>query len=102
QTKSPSVESESGKDEARDEANKTEQEERAPELQRRASLTERLRAEQRKTEPRTSELGAQESKTSDLKPRSEDAGVADLGDATAGSAAENQITRSRRAAGPAQ
>src|ERR1043165_1212440 len=102
QAKSPSVESESGKDEVKDEANnKTEQEARAPE-QRRASLTERLRAEQRKTEPRTSELGAQESKTSDLKPRSEDAGAIDLGDAAAGNAAAKPITRSRRPAGPAQ
>ena len=97
QAKSPSVESESGKDEA-----KTEPEARAPELQRRASLTERLRAEQRKTEPRTSELGTQESKTSDLKPKSEDAVVADLGDPMAGNAAAKPITRSRRPAGPAQ
>ncbi|HEY8264366.1 MAG TPA: hypothetical protein VIG26_08420 [Methyloceanibacter sp.] len=97
QAKSPSVESESGKDEA-----KTEPEARAPELQRRASLTERLRTEQRNTEPRTSELGTQESKTSDLKPKSEDAGVADLGDAMAGNAAAKPITRSRRPAGPAQ
>ena len=97
QAKSPSVESESGKDEA-----KTEPEARAPELQRRASLTERLRTEQRNTEPRTSELGTQESKTSDLKPKSEDAVVADLGDAMAGNAAAKPITRSRRPAGPAQ
>ena len=97
QAKSPSVESESGKDEA-----KTEPEARAPELQRRASLTERLRAEQRTTEPRTSELGTQESKTSDLKPKSEDAGVAEFGDAMAGNAAAKPITRSRRPAGPAQ
>jgi hypothetical protein len=96
QAKSPSVESESGKDEA-----KTEPEARAPELQRRASLTERLRAEQRKTEPRTSELGAQEAKTSDLKLKSEDPAAPDLGDATAPNTAKS-ITRSRRAAGPAQ
>jgi hypothetical protein len=98
QAKSPSVESESGKDEA-----KTEPEARAPELQRRASLTERLRAEQRKTEPRTSELGTQESKTSDLKPKTEDTGAAaDLGDAATANAAAKPITRSRRPAGPAQ
>ena len=99
QAKSPSVESESGKVEA-----KTEPEARGPELQRRASLTERLRAEQRKTEPRTSELGAQDSKTSELKPRDsrgEEAGALDLTEGASSNAAK-PITRSRRPAGPAQ
>ena len=102
QAKSPSVESSSAKTKPRTKP-KTEPEARAPELQRRASLTERLRAEQRKSEPRTAELGTQESKTSDLKLKTEDTGVAaDLGDAAAANAAAKPITRSRRPAGPAQ